>query len=117
MSREMLLLVDALAREKNVNRDVVFGALEVALAAATKKKYTEDIDVRVQIDRNTGSYETFRRWKVYPDDAPDWNIAQMLSVEEAEDHGKMDAKIDDVIEKPLPNLEFGRIGAQAAKQV
>src|SRR5205085_2975924 len=55
--------------------------------------------------------------KVFPDDAPDWNIAQMLSTEEAEDHGKKDAQIDDVIEKPLPNVEFGRIGAQAAKQV
>src|SRR5262245_22748342 len=98
MSREILLLVEALAREKNVNRDVVFGALELALASATKKKYTDDIDVRVAIDRNTGNYETFRRWKVFPDDAPDWNIAQMLSTEEAEDHGLKDAKIDDIIE-------------------
>src|SRR5205809_1526162 len=111
------MLVDVLAREKNVPRDIVFGALELALASATKKKYTEDIDVRVAIDRNTGNYETFRSWKVFPDDAPDWNIAQMLSIEEAEDHGKKDAQIDDVIEKPLPNVEFGRIGAQAAKQV
>ena len=54
MSREILLLVDALAREKNVNRDVVFGALELALASATKKRFTEDVDVRVAIDRDTG---------------------------------------------------------------
>src|SRR5215813_4937515 len=111
------MLVDVLAREKNVPRDIVFGALEMALASATKKKYTEDIDVRVQIDKNTGNYETFRRWKVFPDDAPDWNTAQMLSVEEAQDRGKQDAKIDDVIEERLPNVEFGRIGAQTAKQV
>src|SRR6476619_3579847 len=111
------MLVDVLAREKNVPRDIVFGALEMALASATKKKYTQDIDVRVAVDRNTGAYETFRRWKVLPDDAPDWNTAQMLSVEEAQDKGKQDAKVDDVIEEQLPNVEFGRIGAQTAKQV
>src|SRR5690349_24780453 len=111
------MLVDVLAREKNVPRDIVFGALEMALASATKKKYSEDIDVRVAVDRNTGAYETFRRWKVFPDDAPDWNTAQMLSVEEAQDRGKPDAKIDDILEEPLPNVEFGRIGAQTAKQV
>ena len=111
------MLVDVLAREKNVPRDIVFGALEMALASATKKKYTEDIDVRVAVDKNTGTYETFRRWKVLPDDTPEWNRAQMLSVEEAQDRGKADAKVEDVIEEPLPNVEFGRIGAQTAKQV
>ena len=116
-NRELVMLVDVLAREKNVPRDIVFGALEMALASATKKKYTEDIDVRVAVDKNTGAYETFRRWRVLPDDAPDWNTAQMLSVEEAQDRGKADAKLDDVIEEPIPNVEFGRIGAQTAKQV
>src|ERR671931_218354 len=111
------MLVDVLAREKNVPRDIVFGALEMALASATKKKYTEDIDVRVHVDRNTGAYETFRRWKVLPDETPEWNKAQMLSVEEAQDRGKADAKVDDVLEQPIPNVEFGRIGAQTAKQV
>ena len=117
MNRELVMLVDVLAREKNVPRDIVFGALEMALASATKKKYTEDIDVRVAVDKNSGAYETFRRWRVLPDDAPDWNTAQMLSVEEAQDRGKADAKVDDVIEQPIPNVEFGRIGAQTAKQV
>ncbi|HEU5178549.1 MAG TPA: NusA N-terminal domain-containing protein, partial [Burkholderiales bacterium] len=93
MNRELVMLVDVLAREKNVPRDIVFGALEMALASATKKKYSEDIDVRVSVDRNTGAYETFRRWRVLPDDAPDWNTAQMLSVEEAQDRGKADAKV------------------------
>src|ERR671913_715924 len=111
------MLADVLAREKNVPRDIVFSALEMALASATKKKYTEDIDVRVAVDKNTGAYETFRRWRVLPDDAPDWNTAQMLSVEEAQDRGKADAKLGDVIEEPLEPVEFGRIGAQAAKQV
>ena len=116
MSREILLLVDALAREKNVNRDVVFGALELALASATKKRFTDDVDVRVAIDRDTGDYQAFRRWRVLPDDAPDWINAQMLSVEEAQDR-KPDAKLDDVIEEQIENVPFGRIGAQTAKQV
>ncbi len=116
MSREILLLVDALAREKNVNRDVVFGALELALASATKKRFTDDVDVRVAIDRDTGDYQAFRRWRVLPDDAPDWINAQMLSVEEAQDR-KPDAKLDDVLEEQIENVPFGRIGAQTAKQV
>ncbi len=116
MSREILLLVDALAREKNVNRDVVFGALELALASATKKRFTEDVDVRVEINRDTGAYQAYRRWRVLPDDAPDWINAQMLSVEEAQDR-KPDAKLDDVIEEQIENVPFGRIGAQTAKQV
>ncbi len=116
MSREILLLVDALAREKNVNRDVVFGALEMALASATKKRFTEDVDVRVAIDPNTGSYEAFRRWKVVPDDTPEYNVAQMTSLEEAQEK-KPDAKMDDYLEEPIENVPFGRIGAQTAKQV
>ena len=116
MSREILLLVDALAREKNVSRDVVFGALELALASATKKRFSEDVDVRVAIDRDTGSYEAFRRWKVVLDDTPEYNVAQMLSLEEAQDR-KPDAKLDDYIEAPIENVPFGRIGAQTAKQV
>jgi len=116
MSREILLLVDALAREKNVSREVVFGALEMALASATKKRFTEDVDVRVAIDTNTGNYEAFRRWKVVPDDTPEYNVAQMTSLEEAQEK-KPDAKMDDYIEEPIENVPFGRIGAQTAKQV
>jgi N utilization substance protein A len=116
MSREILLLVDALAREKNVNRDVVFGALEMALASATKKRFTEDVDVRVAIDKNTGDYDAFRRWHVVPDDTPEWNTAQMLSLEEAQDR-KPDAQMDEYLEQPIEKIPFGRIGAQTAKQV
>ncbi|TAK40860.1 MAG: transcription termination factor NusA, partial [Betaproteobacteria bacterium] len=115
MSREILLLVDALAREKNVNRDVVFGALELALASATKKRFTEDVDVRVAIDRNTGSYDSFRRWKVVPDELIEVP-PQQLGLSEALQR-KPDAKLEDYIEEPLEAIEFGRIGAQAAKQV
>jgi len=116
MSREILLLVDALGREKNVDKEVVFGALELALASATKKRFHEDVDVRVAIDRNTGDYEAFRRWKVVPDDTPEYNTAQMTSLEEAQEK-KPDAKLDDYIEEPIENIPFGRIGAQTAKQV
>jgi N utilization substance protein A len=115
MSRELLLLVDALAREKNVNRDVVFGALEMALASATKKRYTDDVDVRVAIDRNTGGYESFRRWKVVPDDAVELPPAQ-IPISEAQKR-KSDIKLEEFIEEPLEAIEFGRIGAQTAKQV
>jgi len=64
MNREMLMLVDAISREKNVERDVVFGAVELALASATKKVYPEGTDIRVTVDRDSGNYETFRRWLV-----------------------------------------------------
>ena len=68
MNRELLLLVDALAREKNVPKDIVFTALESALASATKKRFPNEIDARVSIDRETGDYESFRRWTVVPDE-------------------------------------------------
>ena len=115
MSREILLLVDALAREKNVNRDVVFAALEMALASATKKRFSEDVDVRVAIDRNTGNYESFRRWKVVPDDAVELPAAQ-VPLSEAQTR-KADIQLEDYVEEPLEPIEFGRIGAQTAKQV
>ena len=69
MNREMLMLVDAISREKNVERDLVFGAVESALAQATKKLYSGDVDIRVAMDRDSGVYETFRRWLVVPDEA------------------------------------------------
>ena len=69
MNRELLMLVDAISREKNVERDVVIGAVEAALAQATKKLYEGEVDIRVSIDRDSGEYETFRRWLVVPDDA------------------------------------------------
>jgi len=66
MSREILLLVDALAREKNVDKEIVFGALEQALAQATRKRYEGEVDIRVAVDRDTGEFESFRRWHVVP---------------------------------------------------
>ena len=115
MSREVLLLVDALAREKNVEKDVVFAALELALGSATKKRFREDAGVRVAIDHETGSYQSFRRWQVVDDDAIE-DPACQISLSEAQ---KRDDKIqlEEFIEEPLEPIEFGRIGAQAAKQV
>ena len=115
MSREVLLLVDALSREKNVDKEVVFSALESALASATKKRFDDEADVRVSIDRNTGEYESFRCWEVMDDETfetPDLHI----KLEEAQKH---DASIElgGFIEEPLESVDFGRIGAQAAKQV
>jgi N utilization substance protein A len=115
MSRELLLLVDALAREKNVNKDVVFGALEQAIGSATKKRFTDDVDVRVAIDRNTGEYESFRRWQVVPDDAVEIPAQQIPLSEAKAQYG--DVQVEDYIEEPLEPIEFGRIGAQTAKQV
>jgi N utilization substance protein A len=115
MSREILLLVDALAREKNVNKDVVFVALEMALASATKKRFSDDADVRVAVDPATGDFESFRRWQVVADEAVE-NPAQQLPLTEAlKQHA--DIQLEEYIEESLEPIEFGRIGAQAAKQV
>jgi N utilization substance protein A len=115
MSRELLLLVDALAREKNVARDVVFDALEQALAQATKKRINDEADVRVEIDPGTGSYEAFRRWLVVPDGAVE-NLEMQKGVTEAR-REIADIGLDEYIEEALEPVDFGRIGAQAAKQV
>jgi N utilization substance protein A len=116
MSREVLMLADALAREKNVDRDIVFEALEMALASASKKRYEEDVDMRVAIDRDTGEYETFRRWLVVPDEAglqePDKEILSFEAKEQIPD-----IEVGDYIEEQVESVAFGRIGAQTAKQV
>jgi transcription termination/antitermination protein NusA len=116
MNRELLLLVDALAREKNVHKETVFGALESAIAQATKKRFSEDVDVRVTMDRNTGDFESFRRWQVVPDDAVEFPPHQIPVTEAKKQHGD-DIHVEDFIEEPLEPIDFGRIGAQAAKQV
>jgi N utilization substance protein A len=116
MSREILLLADVLAREKNVPKEIVFGALELALASATKKRIREDAaDVRVAVDRETGDFETFRRWEVVPDEEF-IHEAQHIALSEAQ---KQDPEIEvgDFLEEALEPIDFGRIGAQAAKQV
>jgi transcription termination/antitermination protein NusA len=115
MSREILLLVDALSREKNVDKDIVFGALELALASATKKRFQEDIEVRASVDRVTGDFSFFRRWLVVTDDEFEVPSRQYM-LHEAQEI-KPDAQLGDFIEEPMGDLEIGRIGAQTAKQV
>lgn len=115
MSREILLVVDALAREKNVDKEVVFIALELALASATKKRFPGEVDVRVAIDRATGEYETFRRWLVLPDEEVEFPELQIPLSEARAKNSEI--QVQDYIEEALEPVEFGRIGAQAAKQV
>src|SRR2546423_11729805 len=116
MNRELLMLVDAISREKSVDREVVFGAVEAALASASKKLHGGEVDIRVSVDRETGDYETFRRWHVVPNDAglqlPDSEILHFEALEQIPD-----IEVDDYIEEPIESVSIGRIGAQAAKQV
>ncbi|MEJ2401240.1 MAG: transcription termination factor NusA [Xanthomonadales bacterium] len=116
MSKEILLVVDAVSNEKGVSKDVIFGALEAALASAARKLSEEERDVRVEIDRSTGDYSTFRRWEVIADDEEMENEDAQLFLADAQ---KIDADIEvgGFIEEPMENAEFGRIAAQTAKQV
>ena len=115
MSREILQLVDALAREKNVTRDVVFDALEGALASAMKKRFKEDADIRVSVDRLSGEHEGFRRWLVVPDEAGLQAPEREEMLSDAQEVVS-DIEVGEYIEEALEPIEFGRIGAQAAKQ-
>ena len=116
MNREMLMLVEAISREKNVERDVVFGAVESALAQATKKLYQGDVDIRVAMDRDSGDYETFRRWLVVPDEAGLQNPEAEELLMDARDR-LADVEEGEYIEELIESLPIGRIGAMAAKQV
>ena len=113
MSREILLLVDALAHEKNVDRNVIFTALELALASATQKKYDAGVDIRVEIDKENGEYQSFQCWTIIPEELIENPHAEIpLTDERAQ--GKVE---NELIKEPIDSVEFGRIGAQAAKQV
>src|SRR5215467_2384654 len=117
MSKEILMVVDAVSNEKGVEKDVIFEAIEAALASATRKRYGDDIEVRVAIDRATGAYDTFRRWKVFADDSKELEEpARELRLEDAIDVDPK-AEIGGYVEQPMQSVEFGRIAAQTAKQV
>lgn len=118
MSREILLLAEALASEKNVDTEVVFSALEFALASAAKKKTErENMDVRVIIDRNTGDYSSFRRWLIVADEDYTYPDIQKTIEEIQEEIPGTTLQVGEYHEEPIENVEFGRIGAQTAKQV
>ncbi|MBA3597913.1 MAG: transcription termination/antitermination protein NusA [Methylibium sp.] len=116
MNRELLDFVDAISREKGVDLEVVFGAVEAALASASKKLQGGEADIRVAVDRDTGEYETFRRWHVVPNEAglqlPDSEILLFEAQEQI-----ADIEEGDYIEEQIDSVSIGRIGAQAAKQV
>ena len=117
MSKEILMVVDAVSNEKGVEKDIIFEAIEAALASATRRKHGEDIEVRVSIDRDTGEYETFRRWLVFADDSteletPDCELRMIDAVDVDEN-----AEPGGYVEVPMESVEFGRIAAQTAKQV
>ncbi|MEL7024703.1 MAG: transcription termination factor NusA [Pseudomonadota bacterium] len=117
MSKEMLMVIEAVSNEKGVERDIIFEAMEAALASATRKRHGEDIDVRVAIDRETGEYETFRRWKVFADDSTELEVPDReLRMIDAVDVNP-EAEVDGYVEVPIESVEFGRIAAQTAKQV
>jgi N utilization substance protein A len=117
MSKEILAVVEIMANEKGVDKEIIFDAIETALATATRRNNDDEIDVRVSIDRETGDYETFRRWEVIEDataieDNVGWYIREMDAVEE-----DPNIEVGEFIEEPMESIEFGRIGAQTAKQV
>jgi transcription termination/antitermination protein NusA len=117
MNKEILLVVDAVSNEKSVDKEIIFGALEAALASATRKKHGEEWDVRVSINRKTGDYDTFRRWKVFADDSREMEVPQReLRLEDALDINK-EAEVGGFVEEPMESVAFGRIAAQQAKQV
>ena len=115
MNKDILLVADAVSNEKGVEREIIFEAIELALSSATKKRYEEESDIEVIIDRDTGNYETFRRWTVMPDDHLSILGTEFTTEEAAEKDPSL--KIGDVYKEQVENVEFGRIAAQAAKQV
>ena len=120
MSKEILSVIESVSLEKGVPKEVILGAMEAALAVATKKKYGEDAEFRVAIDRDTGEYETYRTWDVVDfdnlEEEEEPNPDAQYSVEEARKI-KADAQLGDVLEEQVESVEFGRIAAQTAKQV
>lgn len=115
MSKEILLVVDAVSNEKGVSKDIIFDAIEAALATATKKRYGADVDIRVSIDHQTGDYATFRRWEVVTLEALEFP-ERHITLHEARETNP-DIQIGDYVEEVVESVSFGRIAAQTAKQV
>jgi N utilization substance protein A len=117
MSKEILMVVDAVSNEKGVEKDIIFEAIEAALASATRRRHGEDIEVRVAIDRETGEYDTFQRWLVFADESTELEVPDReLRMIDAVDVDPA-AEPGGYVEVPMESVEFGRIAAQTAKQV
>ena len=117
--KEILAVAEAVSNEKGLDRGIIFEAIEAALASAAKRRHPEDIEVRVSIDRKTGDYEAFRRWEVISDNEEEAELEsadRQIRLTDAREHDA-DLQIGDFIEEPMEPPEFGRIAAQAAKQV
>ena len=115
MNKEILMVAEAVSNEKGVDRGVIFEAIEQALAMATKKRYEEGANIRVEIDRESGDYSSFRFWDVVADDEMA-ELGTQFTTEEALEKDPT-LKVGDVFEEPVDNIAFGRIAAQTAKQV
>ncbi|MBB72739.1 MAG: transcription termination/antitermination protein NusA [Legionellales bacterium] len=115
MNKEILLVVESLSNAKGIDKDDIFEAIEAALAIATKKRHKEDISVRVAIDQETGDYSTFRFWTVVEDEEFE-NPAAQIPLSEAKEKDD-ELELESTIEEPMESVEFGRIAAQAAKQI
>jgi len=116
MSKEILLVVESVSNEKGVPNDIIFEALELALATATKKRYEEEVEIRVEIDQETGDYDTFRRWLIIEDDEPMEFPAAQMTVSAAQ-IDEPEKQVGDYVEEQVESVAFGRIAAQTAKQV
>ena len=117
MNKEILMVVDVVSNEKGVSKEIIFEAIEAALASATKKRNREDIEARVAVDRKTGDYETFRRWEVMEDSSEPLEFpTRQIKLSDAREK-QADIEAGDFIEEPMQSVEFGRIAAQTAKQV
>ena len=117
MNKEILMVVDAVSNEKGVDKEIIFEAIEAALASATRKKHGGEIDVRVSIDRETGEYETFRRWLVVDDEDENFESPERQVLYTRAQQLKPGVQVGEYIEEPIESVEFGRIAAQTAKQV
>ena len=115
MNKQILFAAEAVSNEKGIDKGIIFEALELALATATKKRYEEDSDIRVEINRKTGDYKTFRCWEVVDDDTLAL-LGTQFTLEEAHQRDP-DLKPGDVFTEQIENVDFGRIAAQTAKQV
>lgn len=117
MNKEILMVAEAVSNEKGVDQEIIFDALESALASATRKRYSEDVDVRVSINRDTGDYDSFRRWKVFADESTELEVPDReLRMIDAVDVDPA-AEPGGYVEETIPSVGFGRIEAQTAKQV
>lgn len=116
MSKEILLVAEAVSNEKQVPKEKIFEALEFALSTATKKKNEGEIEVRVAIDRATGDFDTFRQWLVIPDDQVQENPYAEMTISAAQ-IDEPEIQVGDFVEEQIESIKFDRITTQTAKQV